>query len=142
MKQYVLLLVGIIAIASISGCGNKNINDQGQADLEIITTQAVNKANLICNSPNPTISLKWLNEIIRKAEEDRVDMRHKGAYIGKIRSTSYGNEPIIYIKMLMGSGGLYAHVFNCAGERIMIPESDVTFIPKAEAGDVIYSNVP
>ena len=63
--------------------------------------------------------------------------------MGKIFSTSYYNQPMFYIEMAMGSGGLAAYIYDCSGNSVTIEPNDIdTFYPNAQKGTLIYSNVP
>lgn len=101
------------------------------------------KANVSCRSANPGQTLQWLKDIIVKAEDDKQTKRYMGNYMGKIFLTSYNNLPIFYIKMAMGSGGIYAYTYDCNGKNVFIEPNDMSaFEQNAQKQTLIYSNVP
>jgi phosphoribosylformylglycinamidine (FGAM) synthase-like amidotransferase family enzyme len=105
------------------------------------TQEVVTNANTICGSANPEQSLLWLKGIIQKAEEDRLTKKYMGNYMGKITSTSYRNEPVFYIRMALGSGGIYAYIYDCNGKTVYInPDDMLIFEQNAQQGKLIYSN--
>lgn len=143
MKPFTRIFLLSCTFFLLSNCV-KQSNDNGEEEqIGLAIDRVVNKANAACNSPAPQQSLGWLSDIIRKAEEDRLTLKHKGNYMGKIYLTSYQAQPVFYITMMMGSGGIYAYMYDCKGSRIYIAESDVTsFYQQAQQGTLIYSTMP
>ncbi len=123
------------------------INCSKNADLsnDLLTTeQGIAKANAACGSAKQDQSLQWLKDIIVKAEEDKQSMKHKGNYLGRIFLSSYHEKPVFYIKMTMGSGGLYFYAFDCKGIAVKFDSNDemLAFSQYGQKGTLIYSNVP
>jgi hypothetical protein len=143
MKSYLQYLLCIFILFSGNNCSKKDTFDS-QSELNSRKTQEViTRANTICGSANPEQSLQWLKEIITKAEEDRLTKKYGGNYMGEIRSTSYNNQPVFYIRMLLGSGGIYAYIYDCNGKTVTISTDDmVEFEQNAQQGQLVYSNKP
>ena len=141
MKNLLLIILFIIIILPGLKC-TKGVSDlpDDQTDLKEVIT----KANKSCQSANPDQSLQWLKDIIVKAEEDKETKKHMGNYMGKIFSTSYQNQPVFYISMALGSGGVAFYLFDCNGITVRISPSDdvVIFSQNAKKDILIYSNVP
>jgi hypothetical protein len=137
-----IILFGLITITGFA-C-SKNVSDLAVDEANIPINEALAKANSACESTNPEQSLKWLRDIVIKAEEDKKTSKHMGNYMGKIFSTSYQNKPVFFITMIMGSGGLAYYVFDCDGSKVNIiqGQDEITFSDRAEKGQLIYSNVP
>ena len=93
-----------------------------------------------------TTALIWLQEIIEKAEEDKQSMAHQGNFLGAIYQASYKDEVIIFVRMMMGSGGLYGYFYHCDGSQVDFSDDDPRqlelFFQSLEKGPVIYKNVP
>jgi hypothetical protein len=143
MKPLIKIFLLSCTLFLLTNCG-KQSNDNGEeAQVELAIDQVVNKANVACNSPAPQQSLGWLGDIIKKAEEDRLTKKHMNQYIGRIFLTSYKSQPVFYIIMGMGSGGLARYVYDCAGSSVTISDSDFfAFEQQAPKGTLIYSNMP
>ncbi len=131
-----LALIFIILFIFHFNCSKKNNADL----LNQQTEHAMAIAGTICGSGNQ--SLQWLKEIISKAEEDKLTKKYDGNYMGKIITTSYQNQPIFYITMALGSGGIFAYTYDCNGKNVLISSDDLTaFEQNAQKGKLIYSNV-
>ncbi|MBB1287402.1 hypothetical protein HRH25_23705 [Flavisolibacter sp. BT320] len=143
MKNFFTIFPLICTLVLTSNCGKKSINNGEDEQIKITASQVVNKANAACNSLSPEQSLQWLNDIIKKAEEDRLTKKHMGNYMGKIFLTSYQTRPVFYIKMTLGSGGIYAYIYDCNGNSVSIAGNEMTsFEQQAQQGTLIYSNTP
>ena len=68
-----------------------------------------------CGVADPKNELIWLKEIIDIAETHQ-DIN----YIGAIYAEEYLGNDVIYIAMMLGSGGLPGHWFNCDGTALKI----------------------
>ena len=86
-----------------------------------------------CGVDDPATELPWLAEIIALAETDTT-----GNYHGTIYLESYKGENVFWIDMMMGSGGLYGHWFNCDGSRFEVAAGEEFPWPTKEI--VIYTN--
>lgn len=92
-----------------------------------------------------TSDLSWLEEIIVKAEEDKRSGTYKGNYMGTIYLEDYQNEPVIFVRMAMGSGGLYGYVHRCDGSRVDFdndPREVEAFFSQMNKNQIIYTNGP
>ncbi len=140
-----LLSILLFTLTAVTGlkCSKDEFNLQGEQP-NITIKEAITMANVSCRSTNPDQSLQWLKDIIVKAEEDKATKKHLGNYMGKIFATSYQNQPVFYISMAMGSGGLAFYLFDCNGITVRISPNDdvVAFSQGAQKGTLIYSNVP
>jgi len=143
MKKYLNPLFLICTTLCISQCGEKSMKENEQVQIDVTAKQIVSKANAGCNLSSPDQDLQWLNDIIKKAEEDRLTKKHMGNYVGKIFLTSYQGKPVIYIRMALGSGGVYAYIFDCTGNSISISDSEIlNFEQQAQQNTLLYSNIP
>lgn len=141
MKNYFATFSLLCALFLAAGCGEKSISDNEPEQMEFTIDKVITKANGACNSAAPEQSLQWLSDIIKKAEEDRLAKKYMGRYLGKIFLTSYKNQPIFYVRMGMDS--MYAQTYDCSGNSVIIPQSDVVDVfQKAEQGTLIYSHMP
>lgn len=142
-KNYLPYLFYLLISLTGYNCSKKNECDLQNQRMNSKIQEVVASANAVCGAANPEQSLLWLKEIISKAQEDKNTMKHQGNYKGKIFSTSYHNQSVFYITMMMRSGGLYAYIFDCTGKTVTIEQNDVSdFSQNAEKGMLIYSNVP
>lgn len=92
-----------------------------------------------------TSDLSWLEEIIVKAEEDNRSGTYQGNFMGTVYLEYYQNEPVVFVRMAMGSGGLYGYVYRCDGSRVDFdndPRQVETFFSKMKKNQIIYTNVP
>jgi len=106
-----------------------------------ISQNIVEKLNSVCGISD----LSWLEEIIVKAEEDNRSRTYQGNFIGTVYLEDYQNEPVIFVRMAMGSGGLYGYVYRCDGSSVNFdndPSQVETFFSKMEKNQIIYTNVP
>jgi hypothetical protein len=71
-----------------------------------------------CDVVQPQKNLKWLAELINKANTDTT-----GNYFGTIWLEEYNNQDIFVTNMGLGSGGLLYHVFDCSGNPIILEDS-------------------
>jgi hypothetical protein len=127
MNRFIIFMT---LIAMLSGCSAQ----QDEPGLMV--------AN--CGVKNPAQDLPWLKEIITKAEEDKATMAHKGNYLGTIYLDTYQNQSVFMIKMMMGSGGLYAYLFGCDGKRVAFSKEGVetVFTDIEKRNNVLYTNIP
>lgn len=88
-----------------------------------------------CSVDNPTTDLDWLSEIISKAETDKT-----GNYLGNIWIKNYNGNDYIISDMMMGSGGVAFHCFNCQGEIEVV--DDLEFYNSLSDDNLVYSNIP
>jgi len=88
----------------------------------------------ICGVKDPATELPWLAKIIALAETDTT-----GNYYGTIYLESYNGENVFWADMMMGSGGLYGHWFNCDGSRVVMDEAEGD-IARATKKNIIYTN--
>lgn len=56
---------------------------------------ALKRAQALCNQN----SMVWLSDMLRKAEEDRTSMTHKGNYIGIVSLIKYQGQPVVYTNL-------------------------------------------
>jgi hypothetical protein len=79
-------------------------------------------------------NLKWLNDIINISTSDRT-----GNYIGRIWYKKYNNQDFIVTDMMLGSGGVAYHTYNCSGESS--PVDDISFYNSLSEKDILYTNI-
>lgn len=79
-------------------------------------------------------NIPWLNNIITISRSDM-----DANYLGTIWYKRYNNTDYIITNMMLGSGGLAYHTFNCAGD--LTPIDDYGFYNTLSQGDVIWSNI-
>ena len=112
------------------------------SEQESISSGGISSIKSACG----TTELVWLQEIIEKAEEDKRSMAHQGNFLGTIYLETYQNEPLILVRMMMGSGGLYGYFYRCDGSQIDFSDANPRqlelFFQSLEKGTVIYTNVP
>ncbi len=143
MKSILSLLLVSLMIFSGFNCSKKNASVAPNEQILIKAKEVVTKANVSCNTVNPELSLQWLKEIIIKAEEDKQTKKHRGNYMGKIYATSYRSQPVFSVQMALGSGGIYAYVYDCGGKTVYIEQSDTSkFAQDTQNGTLIYANAP
>ncbi len=112
-KIHATVLLSLMIFTGINY--GKEDKDQSNERVPVNFTEALSKANSACGSPLAEESLKWLKDIIIKAEEDVESRKYKGNYIGRIYLTSYRGKPVFYVQMVMGSGGLPGIFIDCSG---------------------------
>lgn len=77
----------------------QNIENSLQAALEV------------CNKK----TMPWLWEMLQKAEDDRLYKKHNGQFMGYISMVQYEGNIYIYTSFPMGSGAIFAYIFDCNG---------------------------
>jgi hypothetical protein len=121
------LMAVLLAIVVLAAC-EKNAGSSPTGQIGI--------AQKACGS-----DMRWLENMIAKAEEDRKTRKYLGAYLGTIYLTKHNNRPVFMIDMMLNSGGLMFHAFDCDSQRVVIP--DINFYSDTkQRGTVIYSNFP
>ena len=142
MKNLISLLFLSLMLFSGIAC-SKSSADLPDEKINTSLKDGLAKASTACGSVNPD-QLQWLKDIILKGEEDKETMKHVGMYRGKIFLTSYQNKPLFFIMMPMGSGGIYAYLFDCAGTTVRFSPTDdvLAFSAEAQKGELIYTNMP
>jgi hypothetical protein len=78
-------------------------------------------------------NLPWLKEIITKSLDDNT-----GNYWGRIWCKKYKNQDYIVIDMMLGSGGLAYHTFNCSGE--FSPVNDIRFYNSLSEREIVWKS--
>jgi len=108
------------------------------------TPPASESVLLPCGVNNPAKELRWLKDIITKADEDKATMAYKGNYLGEIYLERFRDQPVFVVDMMMGSGGIFMYLFGCDGERIKDVSSEeiTTTIAGFQRKNLIYSNLP
>ena len=134
MKQAIIFFSCILLLT--------NCNKYREPSLEKNEAQSLGNialAKKTCNS-----DVKWLSDIITKAIEDKATAKYMGAYRGTIYLTTYNNNPIFVIDMMLNSGGVMFHAFDCNYQVIPFTNSEaVSFYAETKAnGEIIYSNNP
>ncbi len=87
-----------------------------------------------CGVNNIGVNLKWLSDIITTSKNDNT-----GNYVGRIWYKKYNNQDFIVSDMMLGSGGLAYHTFNCSGE--FSPVDDISFYNSLSEKDILYTNI-
>lgn len=106
---------------------------------EALSLKNITLAKEACDS-----DMTWLSDIITKATEDRVSSKYLGAYRGTIFLTTYKNSPIFIIDMMLNSGGVMFHAFDCKHQVIPFTSDEaVSFYAETKVdGKIIYTNIP
>ncbi|MCE6992921.1 hypothetical protein [Dyadobacter sp. CY323] len=81
---------------------------------------ALKRARALCNQN----SMVWLSDMLRKAEEDRTSMTHKGNYIGIVSLIKYQGQRVVYTNFGLGSGGIAFYLFDCNGNPVNCEVND------------------
>lgn len=89
-----------------------------------------------CGVINPQKNIKWLKELIEKAEIDQT-----GNYKGTIWLEKYKGDDIFVTDMMMGSGAILYYYFDCEGESF-VPENSLEFAYNIKKNIIVYSNIP
>ena len=140
------LFISLMIFAGIK-CG-KHVDDLPSDPVKvkrITLKEAITKANSACGFANPDESLRWLKDIIVKAEEDIETRNNLSNHIGRIYLHVYQNKPLFYIQMPLGSSGLPGHIFDCTGTTVTTSQNgDILSFPvePQKHFQLIYSNVP
>ena len=134
-----LMTFGLLLLLTLNSCQEE---DEQATKPENTVSVAISKAEAICG----TAELVWLQKIIEKAEEDKQDQVHQGNFMGRIYQGNYQNDYVIFVRMAMGSGGLYGYFYRCDGSQIDFSEDDPseveTFLQGVEKNTPIYTNLP
>lgn len=130
------IIVYISLILWLSNCNKNNQQDIGNVKVPIENLVLAKEA---CNSEVP-----WLLEIIAKANEDNATKKYLGAYLGTIYLTTYKNSPVFVINMMLNSGGVMFHAFDCNNLVLPLTNSEaIVFYEEIKTkGKIIYSNAP
>ncbi len=127
MKTRILfLLMGIITLLILS-CDKKENDNYIAPCGKIIDFNA-------CGIEDIGNNLKWLNDIITISKTDKT-----GNYIGTIWFKKYNHQDYIVTNMMLGSGGLAYHTFNCSGESY--PVDDTSFYNSLSEYDILYTSI-
>lgn len=100
--------------------------------------------NMNCGVQSPANDLLWLKNVIAKADSDKVYKTYKGNYLGAIYLENLNGRDVFYSTMMMYSGGVYFHVYNCEGKLVSFDNNQETlnFINNLKKDKLIYSNEP
>ena len=102
--------------------------------------EGINLAKQGCGSSD----MLWLSDLIAKADEDKASMKYSGAYLGTIYMTTYKNNNVFMITMMLNSGGVMFHAYDCNHQVVQLTENEaVTFYSQTlKNGKVVYTNFP
>ncbi|MFC2089474.1 hypothetical protein ACFLT1_01765 [Bacteroidota bacterium] len=100
--------------------------------LVISCKKEINYNNVACGIENPTENINWIKDIVSIAETDTT-----GNYFGSIYLEEFQGYDVIFIKMMMGSGGVYGYWYNCDGTKMVF--EDTIIFPKMD--NLIYTNI-
>ena len=117
MKNYFLIIIVSLFFLFLNSCKEPKIN-----------------AICACGVSDPARDLPWLAELIEEAKTDNT-----GNYVGVIWLEDYNRQDVFVTNMMLGSGGLLYHVFNCEGNRVSI-EDAVDFFNNLKKNIVIFVN--
>jgi hypothetical protein len=132
MKMYLYTSVFLLAMCNCTS-DSETINT---ADHDI--QSAHSKAKRLCNQN----SMVWLSDMLNKAEEDRLNLIHKGNYIGTVSLIRYKDQPVVYTDFAMGSGGIAFYLFDCNGNPVSCEGDDaIGNIPNLAKENIIYSSL-
>lgn len=100
-------------------------------------SEAISIAGNACNGEK----MEWLEDLLIKAEEDRVSMAHKGRYIGWISRTTYQEKP--HFVVMFATDALGFQLFDCSGNWVHPKEGEKfpSFLNSPDRGEIIYSNL-
>ena len=132
-----LLIVGVFLLCVFNSCQEEYLS----SEQESVSSAGMRSIKSACG----TTELGWLQEIIEKAEEDKRSMAHQGNFLGAIYQESYKDEVVIFVRMMMGSGGVYGYVYRCDGSRVDFnndPQEVESFFQNLKEDQIIYKNVP
>ena len=97
---------------------------------EAVDEKAINA----CGVTDPAKNLPWLVKFIEKAESDMT-----GNYYGVIWLEKYNEWDVFVTNMMLGSGGIAYHVFDCKGNPVTIEsENALDFFNNLKKDIVIY----
>lgn len=116
MKKSLTVLITLTNLLFLISCEKENINKKA------------------CGVENPTTNLTWLSDIVTQAESDQT-----GNYIGKIWIKSYQGKDYVVTDMMLGSGGLMFHCFDCEGN--FNPVDDIEFYNSLTDQQLVYTNL-
>lgn len=91
-----------------------------------------NENMFACGVSNPQKNIRWLKELIEKAEVDKT-----GNYLGTIWLEKYAGEDVFVIDMALGSGGVAYYCYDCKGTSF-VPQSPL----EMKKDKLIYTNLP
>lgn len=94
-----------------------------------------NESISACGVKNPQKNIKWLSELIEKAEKDKTLN-----YFGTIWLEKYKGNDIFVTDMMMGSGGIAYYFFDCEGNSF-VPENFLEFANNMKKDIIIYTNL-
>jgi hypothetical protein len=128
----------ILYLLCMIGCTNDG--DPSQNDELQNIDKALEIGMMVCKKN----VLPWLSELLEKAEEDRLTKKHMGQYMGFVSVVSYKNQSYFYVTFPMGSGGIFAYLFDCEGKQVssLLTEASEYFYEAAHKRNaMIYSTV-
>ena len=115
MKMILTVLIASMSLMVLISCEEENVNKK------------------ICGVENPTSDLAWLSDIITQAESDQT-----GNYKGKIWIKGYQGNEYVVTDMMLGSGGLMFHCFDCNGN--FNPVDDIKFYNSLTDQELVYTS--
>lgn len=135
------VLILFLALALMYACQKESDNDPEAdlQDIELAFQTAQSKST--CGQ----VSISWLQDLLIKAEEDRVSMKHKGNYIGIVSIVQYRESSLFYTNFMLGSGGIAFYLFDCDGVFFAdISSEDYAFFNREgwKRQNIIYSSYP
>lgn len=133
MKTYFLPIA--ISLFFFVSCGMEDTQNKGVVDT-LEETQQNSSSNEItaCGVQQPAKNLPWLADLIAKAKTDKT-----GNYIGVIWLERYKDQDVFVTNMMLGSGGLAYHVFDCMGNQMTIDRTDeMSFFNHLKKDIVVY----
>ena len=116
MKKIFTVLIVLLNLLVLISCDEEKVNKK------------------ICGVENPTTDLTWLSDIITQAEDDQT-----GNYVGKIWIQGYQGSDYVVTNMMLGSGGLRFHCFDCEGN--LNPVDDINFYSSLTDQELVYTNL-
>ena len=84
-----------------------------------------------CGVDNPTENIEWIKELVAKSKTDTT-----GNYQGTIYLEEHEGSDIVFVQMMMGSGGVIGYWYNCDG-TIYKPSDDF----ELKRNRIIYSTI-
>jgi hypothetical protein len=108
--------------------------DEVESDIKQGLKTKTNENIIACGVTNPGKNLAWLASIIEKAQEDTT-----GNYLGVIWLENYNGQDVFVTNMMLGSGGLAYHIFDCQGNPLYIDNSEKeSFFKNLKKDTVIF----
>ena len=146
MKKFIFITMLCIGLMSCNDEPKTESNHPKIGNEIDISDPRIQNAQIVCcGVQSPQQNLPWLNDMIKKANTDDT-----GNYFGTIWLEKYKDKDIFVTNMMLGSGGLMYHFFDCSGNNFAYAkdsplqtetEEFYSFSLNMKLNVVIYSNL-